>query len=349
LLASRDHAIIVSPNPITATGGVERMSGLVVRILEERGWQVSVACPPASPPRSIYRVGLGSLWLSHAAARAAADLGPAKLIVTNGFLGAGFPSEIPRVHVYHGTMVRSSIATRALMPRRELARRMLGGGLSEVLSARAATVVCVSESAAREVQRYYRVRVDEILPNAIDTAVFRPFPRAEAREQLGLPEDRRIALYVGRPDRGKGFQLLPGATQRAGYELAVAGPGTLRGARELGVLDPPQLARAYCAADCVVLPSAYESCSYVVLEALACGVPLITTRVGWMKQLVRELPAYDPLCVHPDEEEIADRLRRLPELARPDVIERARELVARYHGLREYGARWGELLEQVLR
>jgi glycosyltransferase involved in cell wall biosynthesis len=294
-------------------------------------------------------VGLGSLWLSHAAARAAADVDRARLIVTNGFLGAGFPSEIPRVHVYHGTMVRSSIATRALMPRRELARRVLGGGLSEALSARAATVVCVSESAASEVRRYYRVRVDGVLPNAIDTAVFRPSSRAEARAHLGLPENRRIALYVGRVDRGKGFQLLPGAAERAGYELAVAGPGRFTGAHELGVLDPAQLSRAYCAADCVVLPSAYESCSYVVLEALACGVPLITTRVGWMKQLLREHPAYDSLCVRPDEAEIADRLRRLPDLATPDLIARARELVARHHGLPEYGARWEELLDRVLR
>jgi glycosyltransferase involved in cell wall biosynthesis len=349
LHASADHAIVVSPNPITAPGGVERMSALVARVLEARGWQVSVVCPPSFPPRSIYRVGLGSLWLSHAAARAAADVDRPKLIVTNGFLGAGFPSDIPRVHVYHGTMVGSSIATRAMMPRRELARRVIGGGLSEALSARAATVVCVSESAASEVRRYYRVRVDSVLPNAIDTAVFRPLPRAEARARLGLPEDRQIALYVGRPDRGKGFQLLPGATQRAGFELAVAGPSRFTGVHELGVLDPLQLAHAYCAADCVVLPSAYESCSYVVLEALACGVPLITTRVGWMKQLLRELPAYDSLCVRADQEQIADRLRHLPELATPDLIGQAREYVAERHGLRQYGARWDELLSRVPR
>jgi glycosyltransferase involved in cell wall biosynthesis len=128
----------------------------------------------------------------------------------------------------------------------------------------------------------------------------------------------------------------------------VAGPGEFSGVRQLGILEPAQLARAYCAADCVVLPSSYESCSYVVLEALACGVPLITTRVGWMKTFVRALPAYDALCIRQDEEEIADRLRRLAELADGDLVTQASAYVTQHHGLDEYRRRWGELVSKAV-
>ncbi|MBV9194655.1 MAG: glycosyltransferase family 4 protein [Solirubrobacterales bacterium] len=319
----------------------------MARLLREQGWRVTVVWPPADPPRWRYRIGLGPLWLSRAAARAAGALGPVQLIVTNVFLGAGFPSNIPRVHVYHGTMVRHSVSIRRWLPRRELVRRVLGGGVSDALSARGATIVCVSSSTAAEVRRFYGVKADAVVPNAVDTTVFRPIPRADARARLGLPADVRLALFVGRPDPGKGIDLLPAATWRAGYDLAVAGPGRLPGARHLGVLSPPQLALAYCAADCVVLPSSYEACSFVVLEALACGAPLITTRVGWMNDLLREYPAYDALCVQPNEEEIVDRLTRLSALADPKMLHQVRDWVAEHHNLDTYAARWSELLTSL--
>jgi UDP-glucose:(heptosyl)LPS alpha-1,3-glucosyltransferase len=289
-------------------------------------------------------LALGSLWLSHAAARAAAAAQTPQLIVTNGFMGAGFPPSIPRVHVYHGTMVRDSLCSRAALSRRELVRRVFGAGMAEALSARHATVVCVSENAAAEVRRYYRVRSDTVLPNPVDTSVFRPLARARARQSLGLPGDARLALFVGRPEHRKGFHLLAGAARRAGYELTTAGPGDMSGTRQLGVLDPPRLALAYSAADCVLLPSSYEACSFVVLEALACGVPLLTTRVGWMNDFLALDPAYGALCVTRDETEIADRLSRLPELATPELIGRAQQWVSAHHNLDRYARRWAELL-----
>jgi glycosyltransferase involved in cell wall biosynthesis len=345
--SSAPHGVIVSPNPVAGPGGVERTAGLVARVLKQHGWRVSIVCPAGGPSRWIYRAGLGSLWLSRSAARATAAGERPDLIVTNGFLGAGFPRDIPRVHVYHGTMVRGSLSVRAWMPRRELARRVVGGGVAEALSARSATVVCVSDSAATEVRRYYRVRADLILPNAIDPALFRPIPRAEARAVLGLPEDQKIALFAGRPDRVKGFELVAGGARRAGYALAVAGPGDAAATHHLGVLPPGELAHAYCAADAVVLPSSYEACSYVVLETLACGVPLIATRVGWMTNLLAAHPAYDRLCVRPDEAEVADRLIRLSELAAPELISQVREWVVAYHNIDRYAVSWANLLSGV--
>ena len=325
------------------------MSGIVVGVLRELGWRTTVVSPRGEPPRWRYRAGLGPLWLSRDAARAACRAAPAQLIVTNGFLGVGFPRHTPRVHVYHGTLVCDSLSIRRRLRRRELARRVLGGGLAEALSGRRATVVCVSRSAAAEVRRLYRVKVDAVIANAVDTAVFRPMPRQQARALLALPEDHRLALFVGRPDQRKGVHLLPGAVRRAGYELVVAGSGELPGAtRHLGVLSPPELALAYCAADCVLLPSSYEACSFVVLEALACGAPLIATRVGWVKDLVRVHPAYDALCVRQEEAEIVQRLDNLDSLATPALIDQVRLWVAAQHNLDCYVAIWRHLLTDLV-
>ena len=90
------------------------------------------------------------------------------------------------------------------------------------------------------------------------------------------------------------------APRAAGWELLHAGAPALDGARHLGLLEPEQLADAYAAANCLLFPTRYEACSYVLLEALASGTPAVTTRVGWTRTLLRELPAYEALCVRPD-------------------------------------------------
>jgi glycosyltransferase involved in cell wall biosynthesis len=146
----------------------------------------------------------------------------------------------------------------------------------------------------------------------------------------------------------KGADLIVEAARRGGMRLAVAGPGAPEGAVDLGVLDPPELAWAYAAADCVLFPTRYEACSYVVLEALAAGVPLVTTRVGWMPDLLRAVPGYEALCVEPDVESIATVLATLDERAAPEVLDAAREHVVAHNSLEAFGERWLGLVRRVL-
>jgi glycosyltransferase involved in cell wall biosynthesis len=207
-------------------------------------------------------------------------------------------------------------------------------------------VVCVSESTAEEVRRYYRLAETTVIPNGIDTATFAPGDQLVARERLGLQPDARYATFVGRFEHGKGGQLALEATTRAGYELLIAGPtGDGHGAHHLGVLSPEQLADAYAAADCVVFPSLYEGCSLVVLEALACGRPLITTRVGWMSTLLRAVPEYERLCVQPTVDDICTRLRELSDVDTTPLISAARAFVLEHNSLDAFGRHWQALLQ----
>lgn len=354
--AAPPEAVIVSRHPPGFIGGAERSGALLASVLRERGLQVDTIWPERDPGRWIYRPGLGSLWLSR---QLAADhrVAVADLVVTNGIFGWGFPSATPRIHVFHGTLVEMARADAARLasaerradglPRRELLRRRFGGGAAETLAARHATVVCVSESTAAEVRRHYRVRADAVIPNGIDLGLFAPRPRAEARARLGLPAEERLALFAGRLNESKGARLMLSACQRAGYRLLIAGPRGSPGALHLGALSADELAVAYGAADCVLLPSVYEACSYVLLEALAAGVPVLTTRVGSVPSLLRAVPEYEALCVEHSEADLAAKLGHLREADITPVVRRARAWVAENNSLEQYAARWNTLLDTI--
>lgn len=337
------HVVIVSPDPANQAGGVERMCELLARVLREDGWTATIVGPERTPGRWISQVGGAFLARSRSVTERARGLQP-DLLVTNGYLGMGRSHGLPRVHVYHGTMVEDTRSEASTLPRRERFRRAVGGGAAEAVAGRGATVVCVSRAVAGEIRRFYRLGADAVIPNGIDTALFRPGSRAEARLELGLREGGRYCLFVGRPQYRKGADLLLDACREADFELLVAGPPGLAGAHELGVLGPDALARAYVAADCVLFPSRYEACSYVVLEALACAVPLLTTEVGWVSTLLDAVPEYRALCVRPDHRDIVTRLKNLEEIASEELTSSARAWVLEHNSLESYARAWRELL-----
>jgi len=336
-------AAILSPDPANKAGGVERMCLLLSGVLEQEGWRTRIVGPGREPGRALFRLGAGHLERSRLATHAARALSP-DLIVSNGFLGMGSSRQVPRVHVYHGTLVGDTRAEGRTLSWRERARRIAGGGAAEALAGRGATVVAVSEAAASEARRLYGVRTDRVIPNGVDTATFRARGQAEARHEMGLDQQGRYCLFVGRRQHRKGSDLLAPACRAAGYELLVAGERGGDGARALGVLGPEDLAKAYSACDCVLFPSRYEACSYVVLEALACEAPLITTRVGWVPTLLRGVPEYDALCVRPEHGDIVRVLDRLGEIPTAELATRARTWVVENNSLQSYAQHWRELL-----
>ncbi len=127
----------------------------------------------------------------------------------------------------------------------------------------------------------------------------------------------------------------------------IAGAEGAPGAHHLGVLDAESLTDAYAAADCVLFPSRYEACSYVVLEALACGVPLLTTEVGWMTTFLEAMPEYKALCVRPTHDDIVARLRQLTDLDTNGLTSKARGHVVKHNSLERYAEHWSDLLSSV--
>ncbi len=337
-------AALISPDPSSNAGGVERFCALLAEGLRRAGWTTTTIGPRGTVPTSLGRLGLGPALQAFSATRQARHA-PVDLVISNGFLGG--PAAHRRIHVFHGTMVRH-VAAGGTGSRRYRLRQALGGGIAEALCARGATAkVAVSSSTQRELRRFYRQRVDAVIPNGVDTELFSPGDREEARSRLGL-DDERYALFVGRFEHRKGADLVPEACRQAGFTLLVAGPSAPPGAVALGTLAPAELVHAYRAADCVLFPTRYEACSFVVLEAMACGTPLITTAVGWMEDFLQSCPAYRSLIVDPELDSVTNGLRSVASGAEDTILVQAREFVARNNSLEQFERRWLALIADTV-
>ncbi len=143
-----------------------------------------------------------------------------------------------------------------------------------------------------------------VFRNGVDLERFRPLPQDQARRELGL-EGSPLLLSVGNLVELKGHHLvidaLPLLAERhPQVRLVVVGSGEERvrleqRARERGVLARvsfagtvanEQLARWYSAADALVLASSREGWANVLLESMACGTPVVATRVGGTSEVV---------------------------------------------------------------
>lgn len=175
----------------------------------------------------------------------------------------------------------------------------------------------------------------EVWSRAIDTATFHPASdRTALFAEAGIPGTRFVALYAGRlaPEKQPEVALEAMArfaeTTGADAELAVAGDGpsagelralaSQRGAavRFLGALPQSQLQRWMASADALLFPSPTETFGNVVLEAMACGLPVVGAAAGAVPDTVRHGET-GLLCAPGDAGAFAEALARLraePEL-----------------------------------
>jgi alpha-1,3-rhamnosyl/mannosyltransferase len=163
-------------------------------------------------------------------------------------------------------------------------RRYVPRVVPSVLRA-ATSVIAVSEFTAGEVETLVGIPRETIrvVPNAVDHAVFTPEgPRA----------DGDYVLAVGTLEPRKNLARTIAATARLGVELRVAGPPGWGGVdrrgdhvRWLGYVDDAELAALYRGARCFVYPSLYEGFGIPVLEAMACGAPVVTSRGGACEEI----------------------------------------------------------------
>lgn len=184
-----------------------------------------------------------------------------------------------------------------------------------------AAVVAASEIEVGELLDLYGAERDRlhVIPCGVDPNVFRPIRQADAREALGRDQCERLILFVGRIEQIKGIDVLLRALGllffrhpelRSDVCLVVVGgaldPGDDAPETEkvaelrrlvhqhrmeanvsfVGSRDQETLALYYAAADVCAVPSLTESFGLVALEAMACGTPVVGTRVGGLQRLI---------------------------------------------------------------
>ena len=149
-------------------------------------------------------------------------------------------------------------------------------------------------------------RVRTIL-NGVDRAAFHLRPMEECRRRLGLAPDRKLIISVGALVEGKGHhelvRIMAGLSPPNAVDLCIiGGPGPggderrrlhrmisdlgLTNVRLIGKVAHGELGDWYGAADLFCLATRSEGCPNVVLEALACGTPIVSTDVGAIRDLV---------------------------------------------------------------
>lgn len=168
----------------------------------------------------------------------------------------------------------------------------------------AVRVLCVSEAlrtqALAQGASPERCRV---VPNGVDPSLFAREERDECRVRLGIGRDERIIVFIGNMEPIKGVDVLLDALARMGENrpgaILIGGGGSRRAferrAAELGLRDcvtftdpvPHRDTALFLnAADFLVLPSRFEGCPNVILEALACGTPVIASAAGGIPELI---------------------------------------------------------------
>lgn len=142
-----------------------------------------------------------------------------------------------------------------------------------------------------------------VIPNGVDTSVFRPGSRTEARAGLGLPQDREILLVVANALKRNPFKdvdtlaaalrTVAGSKDPRPLLLAVGAeaPLDIEGVETVAVPfveDPARVADYYRSADAYVHPALAENLPLTVIEAMACGTPVVASNVGGVGELVAD-------------------------------------------------------------
>jgi glycosyltransferase involved in cell wall biosynthesis len=207
-----------------------------------------------------------------------------------------------------------------LFSRMPLIRPMVRGALI-----RAKGVIAVSHALKERILELgIEPEIVAVIPNGIDRSIFHPGNKAEARDRLKLDAESKIVITVGALVPLKGIDRLIDAValmDNRQVKLYIIGEGPERASLEsrinthhlsdriflVGSQPQSELAHWYSAADLFCLASNREGCPNVVIEAMACGTPVVASDVGGVRELVAK-PAYGRIVALQTPERFADEI-----------------------------------------
>ncbi len=196
---------------------------------------------------------------------------------------------------------------------------------------RASFVITVSNSLAQEVKKNYKIPSEKIkiINCGVNTEKFVPQEKRSLRKELNLPQDNWILIFVGNLIPIKGLDILIEAffqivKERNKVLLIIIGKGQmekeiskridefkLKGKVKLAGFKPHnELPKWLGASDILILPSLEEGFGLVALEAMSCGLPVVASQVGGLREFIEN--EKDGFLVKPgNSKEIAEKVKLL--------------------------------------
>jgi glycosyltransferase involved in cell wall biosynthesis len=197
------------------------------------------------------------------------------------------------------------------------------------------------------------------VPHGVNTSTFAPRDRQSARDVLGIPSDLKIAMFVADwlQDHRKGIDLLLAAVKEVDHDIGLLSIGRSVGSQEIdipcfhagGISDERLLSFVYSAADLLICPTRQDNLPNVILEAMACGIPVVAFDVGGVSDLVRD--GQTGVLVPPQDVSALSRAIRM--LVADDALRARLSAESRVIAVTEYplqlqAERYRKVYEQIL-
>jgi UDP-glucose:(heptosyl)LPS alpha-1,3-glucosyltransferase len=302
--------ILIIARPFSFHGGVERATAGLIRALVAHGHEVHRAGPGRySPEAGVIDHRLHVPPLPSAARAVALALAAARLARRARWDVVQSHERTLAQDVYRAGEGCHRAYLDAIADR--TGRRLHHAvtlALERRVFARTPMIVAISERGEREIARYYAVPASRlaVVYNGVDLERFHPQRRTQyrepARQEAAIPATAFTVLFVGSGFERKGLATAIrgfAAVGDAATRFVVIGRGDAgpyqRLAGELGVADRviwlgarPDMERWYAAADVLALPTRYEPFGNVHLEALASGLPVVTSVVAGGAEVITE-------------------------------------------------------------
>ena len=157
-----------------------------------------------------------------------------------------------------------------------------------------------------------------VLPNAIDSAVFHKMDKEQCRQELGIDKNKFVVAFVGQFIQRKGYARVAAAIDQlnddniAAVFLGSAKEGRMpqcRGIIKCGLVRQNEIAKYLNAADVFVLPTRAEGCCNAIVEAMACGLPIVSSDRPFNHDI---LDATNARLINPDSvDEIAAAIQEI--------------------------------------